>query len=383
MSNVIERPAPGGDYPPEMHEYVMQYVDAVMAEVKPDDILLVEQRLPIGHITGEEGASGTGDAIVIKPVEAQIHDLKYGMGVQVYASERVDGKQFQDSEAGRAFLVLVADSEDEAGTVEVPNPQCGLYGLGVIHEYEIAYDFQIVRMFIHQPRLDHISSFAISVEALKAWGEWVKTKAAQVRCAENFDDGPIEEFYGSYFNPGEKQCRWCRAKATCVPLSNFVAKAIANDFDDHAAPPKLEEVAKVESPAPEFLGVAMAKVDLVEDWCRAVRAEVESNLLVGRPVDGWKLVEGRQGARQWNVKGDEDLEKLRKRYKIPTKEFYEKSAISPTSAEKLFKTRPVMWEKLQAVITRTKGKPSVAPMSDKRPAIQTATTADDFVTHED
>ena len=49
--------------------------------------------------------------------------------------------------------------------------------------------------------------------------------------------------------------------------------------------------------------------------------------------------------------------------------------------EKLAKAEvigPRQWPKLQALITRADGKPSVAPESDKRPAICVKPVADDF-----
>ncbi len=39
---------------------------------------------------------------------------------------------------------------------------------------------------------------------------------------------------------------------------------------------------------------------------------------------------------------------------------------------------PRQWPKLQGLITQPDGKPSVAPESDKRPALVIAATADDF-----
>jgi len=43
--------------------------------------------------------------------------------------------------------------------------------------------------------------------------------------------------------------------------------------------------------------------------------------------------------------------------------------ISPTSAEKVLKSKPKCWTRIKDQITQTKGGPSVAPESDKRPAM--------------
>jgi hypothetical protein len=60
---------------------------------------------------------------------------------------------------------------------------------------------------------------------------------------------------------------------------------------------------------------------------------------------------------------------------------YDYSVISPTSAEKLAKADALgerQWKKLQTLITQADGKPSVAPESDKRPALVITPTADEF-----
>jgi hypothetical protein len=45
---------------------------------------MVEQRLPLVSITGEQ-AHGTADAVILADDEIIVIDLKFGMGVQIYA----------------------------------------------------------------------------------------------------------------------------------------------------------------------------------------------------------------------------------------------------------------------------------------------------------
>ena len=60
--------------------------------------------------------------------------------------------------------------------------------------------------------------------------------------------------------------------------------------------------------------------------------------------------------------------------------------ISPTTAEKLTKAKegdkpligPRQWPKVEALVTRAAPKPSVAPESDKRPALVIKPVADEF-----
>ena len=125
-----------------------------------------------------------------------------------------------------------------------------------------------------------------------------------------------------------------------------------------------------------YLPIAMAKVGMVEDWCKAVRAEVERRLLAGQNVDGYKLVEGKRGSRKWV--GDDAVEQLFKSFRLRQDEMYDFSLISPTKAEKVFKENPKRWAKVKDLITQSTGKPSVAPATDKRQAIAVQSVADDF-----
>ena len=120
----------------------------------------------------------------------------------------------------------------------------------------------------------------------------------------------------------------------------------------------------------------MSKVGLVEDWCKAIRAETERRLFAGEDVPGFKLVEGRQGNRNWS--NEEAVEAMFQHWRYRKDEMYDFALISPTTAEKLLKANPGRWEKLQELIHRAPGKPSVAPVTDRRPALSVAATAADF-----
>ena len=128
----------------------------------------------------------------------------------------------------------------------------------------------------------------------------------------------------------------------------------------------------------------MEKIGLVEMTASAIRAEVERRLVAGVEVPGFKLVEGKRGNRAWVNPDEAELQLKTMRLKVD--EMYDLKLISPTTAEKLAKAGklgPRQWAKLQDQIGQAQGKPSVAPESDKRPAISVAATADDFAVIED
>lgn len=299
--------------------------------------LLVEQRLPIDHITGEAGASGTSDVVILADNELIVVDLKYGRGVAV-------------------------DAEG--------NPQLLIYALAALREFEALGDFTAARVVIHQPRLNAVSEWRITIEELKAFGE----QAAQAAATTHNADAPLQA--------GDKQCKFCKAKATCPALIARVQEEVGADFENLTTFDREHTVAwtqkREQMPADE-LGTALAAVDLIEMWCKAVRAEVETRLLAGQPVPGWKLVQGKKGNRQWTSK--EEAEALLKAMRVKHDQMYDYTVISPTTAEKLAKAEvigPRQWPKVVALITQSEGKPSVAPESDKRPALAIAAVAEDF-----
>ncbi len=237
------------------------------------------------------------------------------------------------------------------------------------------YAFKTVCLVISQPRLNHVSEHVISVEDLLAFGEQVRAAAAV--CSE--PDAPL--------NPSEKACRWCRAKARCPALAEEVSTstglALDADFDD------LDDGAIAVPTEVDTLAQKMQAIPLIESWCKAVRAEVERNLLAGTPVPGYKLVQGRRGARRWAnpAEAEETLKSLR----LKLDEMYSLSLISPSEAEKRtqpwfdaqgFQHPPAIgprqWKKVAPLITQSDGSLSVAPASDKRPAVEVQISTDEF-----
>lgn len=304
-----------------MVEYVEDYVKLVR-EYAQGGTLLVEKKVPIGHLTGEEGATGTSDAVIVNMAEKRltIVDLKYGMGVKVYA----DG-----------------------------NEQAMMYALGALEAYDVLTDFEMVCMVIHQPRLNHVAEHWIEVADLLAFADKVREAAELVHSPAAFTA------------PGEKQCKFCKAKAVCPALL-----AIVDETTDEIA--SADDFADLGDNA---LSIAMGRVELIEQWCKGVRAEVERRLTKGEEVTGYKLVEGRRGNRAWS--DPKDAEK-RLSAVLKRDEMYEEKFITPATAEKLLKKDPEGLKLLEELTHRPEGKLSVAPATDARPAKATTAVADDF-----
>lgn len=322
---------------PEMLQDVLRYTQSVQALVAAvGGTLLIEQRLAISEWTGEAGAHGTSDTVILAGDELIVIDLKFGRGVVVDADE---------------------------------NKQLCIYALAALREFDIVGGpFERVRLIISQPRLGAWSEWTCTVAELEAFGEAVKAAAS----AAQAPDAPLV--------PSGKGCKWCKAAADCPALKSQVL-----DMFDAVQPDDILLDG-------DTLGDSMIMVGLVETWCKAVRAETERRLLAGVPVRGYKLVQGKMGNRKWADPAE--AEAMLKAFRLKTEEMYDLSLISPTKAEKLLDPQvdpatgeklkprlgPRQWKKAIGAITRTEGQPSVAPESDKRPALVLQALADDFDT---
>ncbi len=327
----------------EMVQSVEQFLEVVEKYAAGGGIVLVDKRVDFSGYVGVEGSTGTADVIIIFPDRIIVIDLKYGRGVKVYVEH---------------------------------NEQCRLYGLGTLNDFGIACDPKTVTMVIHQPRLEHLDEDTMAVEDLEAWA-LNEAKPAAEKAVEALNLGVVPadadkspDMMNVYLEPGEKQCRFCNAKAICPALAADMQVSVgqlatAADFAS------LNEV-----PA-EDLFIKMLKVPLVESYCKAIRGEVERRMFAGETNPHFKLVEGKKGNRAWV---DEQLaEATLKSQKVKPDDMYTKKLASPTQLEKnIKKTKPKVWNALQELIVRAPGKPSVAPATDKRPALAITAIAGDF-----
>jgi hypothetical protein len=316
----------------DMAAYVQTYIDFVRRESLGAD-LLIEQKLSTLPVYGVEDQSGTADAVVLDHLTGTVTviDLKYGRGLKVHAAS---------------------------------NDQLRTYGLAALEEHDLAGDWEQVRMVIHQPRLDHISEEVLTVDELRAWGIEAAEAAQVAMLAHKADVDECEA--NGWLRPSEKACQWCPAKAVCPALERFVGETC---FDDLT----LETVNDPTEDTAEDLGAKRALVSLVESWCKAVVAETDKRLELGQPVSGWKLVQGRRGARQWE--DEAAAEDMLKKWRLKKDVMYTMKVVSPTQAEKIL--TPQRWEKAQELVVQKDGKPQAVPDSDPRPALE-PTTFDDL-----
>ena len=340
----------------EMVEAVDLYVSIVRDHIG-DGILMAEQQVPIGHLTGETGAEGTADCIGITNDGKRlvVIDLKYGKGVRVNAEGNGQGR---------------------------------MYALGALHKFGSVYeDIEEVEIVIVQPRLEEgITTEVLSIGELEEFKDEVELAAGAVELAtQQMLIGEVEGL--EILVPGEKQCRFCNAKAICPALkaANDSALALisdcsAEDFADLTAPKQASSLNVKPGVTNDKLAEFMRAVPLIEEAIKAARAEVERRLFDGQEIPGFYLGVGRKGNRKWASEDADgkpiDIEnELKKR--LGATQAYEKKVIGVPTAEKLFKSKPKTWAKIKGLIVQADGKPSVCQEGDKNP-VYTPVTAADF-----
>ena len=296
---------------------VSVYVDYVKTHASGGE-LFIEDPLELSSVTGEKGATGTSDAVIIKDNRIHIVDLKYGRG------EKVDAEN---------------------------NTQLIIYALAALDKYGFMYDIQGLRMTIVQPRLSHISEFELNMEAAESWRASIREAADRaVACI-----GKPEKWT---FQPSAKGCRWCPIRGNCLALTQHCLSVAGVKMLGTRAAAKLSG---------EDVGAVLSQLPLIRQWADALEDYALDSMIGGSKIPGWKLVAGRAGARKWL--SDAEADNALKDAKLKADLRYTRKLISPAQAESLLKSgkiAPESWAELQKMITQDTPKPVIAPESDKR-----------------
>lgn len=288
-------------------EPVLEYVEYVTSLAKAKQ-LFVEKRVDFSEWVPD--GFGTCDTIILDVIsgDVDIVDLKYGKGLKIYADD---------------------------------NSQLKLYALGVVSNYGfILREITKITLHIVQPRLDHISTWSITLEDLLTWGERVK-ELAQLALSENAPRVP-----------GDSQCQWCKAKPTCPALLKRTQEVTLSEFDRLDNPDTLTD--------PQ-LRYALENKKLIVSWLDAVESLVYERLQNGGSFEGFKLVTGRT-LRDWANPNDAEIELSR----LVGDAAYEKKLLSVAKAEKLLGKKKA--QALEHLVAKTEGAPRLAQDSDRRKA---------------
>lgn len=313
--------------------------------------LLVENRVPIGHFTGEEGASGSADVILLDGNTIHVKDFKYGRN-------RV-----------HAYDILTPAVLNAAGKIIKPevvraNLQMACYALGALELFGEFGDFKHVTMTIIQPPIGHVSEYTCTVAELLEVREFLRAKA--IEC----DVAPV-------YAPSEANCHYCKARDLCKPRENAVLAIALDGFEDC-------DVATPRVVGQNELGSVYEKIGMLTDFAKDIAKRVYADLMSGRPVirnDGtrYKLVAGKKGDRSFDDPAA--VEALLKNFRLKHDQMYVTKLATLTAIEGLSKTKrvkkgetpippvlgPQQWGKVQQHITQAPGAPSIAHETDPRP----------------
>lgn len=304
----------------EMEDCTDAYVDFVMEQVTKakaickDPIVLIEQHLDFSCYVPD--GFGTGDCIIISDEMLHIIDFKYGMGILVEAEN---------------------------------NPQMKLYALGALNIYDALYDIKEVAMTIFQPRRENVSTWTLPSDDLKEWAEKELKPKAEL----------AYQGAGEYL-PGE-WCTFCRAAVRCRARAEEKLKLARMEFK---LPPLLSD-AEIE----EILAILP---DLAK-WANEITAyATDAAVNHGKEWSGFKVVEGRS-VRKYRDE-DEVAEAARN---AGYTDIYKRSLITLTEMQKLMgKTK--FEETLGSLIYKPPGKPTLVPVTDKRPAMNVTNAKTEF-----
>ena len=300
----------------EMDRCSDDYVSFVQEQMGeiPSPMVLVEQRLDLTRYVPE--AFGTADCIIVGGDRLHIVDFKYGMRVLVEAEH---------------------------------NPQMMLYALGALELLDGIYDIQKISVSIFQPRRENVCTWSLPKEELLRWAR----------------DDLVEKARLAYAGEGEycagEWCTFCRASVRCRARAEEKLRLAKEEFK---YPPLItdEEIEDVLGEIPELI-----------KWANAILAyATDAAVNHGKEWTGFKIVEGRSVRR---YKDEDDV--AREAESAGYTDIFDKKLISLTQMERLM-GKKAFTDILGGLIEKPPGKPTLVPLSDKRPAIHTGNVRSEF-----
>ena len=338
-------------------EYAKQGTDAhTLCEYKVNKALGRETKDPRSELTyldGEmESASDDYAQYVLEQVESIKQKCKDPI---VLVEQRLDFSRWVPDAFGTGDCVIVADESltvidmkyGEGVLVEAErNPQMMCYALGALELFDGIYDINTISMTIFQPRRANVSTYTLTKSELLEWAETVLSPTAALAAK-----GEGEFKAGSH-------CQFCKVKATCRKRAEYNLEMAKYDFKK---PETLED---------EEIEIILSKADELISWASDVKDYALREALNGKEWCDWKLVEGR------SVRKYKDDTTVAEKVEAAGYDPYERKVLGITAMTKML-GKSKFEELLAGLIEKPQGKPTLVPMSDKRPALSTA--AKDFM----
>lgn len=304
----------------EMDAYTDGYVEFVLEQLNEakqncsDPLVLIEQKLDFSCYVPD--GFGTGDCLIVADKLLYIIDFKYGQGILVEAEQ---------------------------------NPQMMLYALGALRLFDSLFDIESVSMTIYQPRRENVSTWTISVSELMNWAENTLKPKAELAYKG-----------GGEYTPGN-WCQLCKAAVKCRARAEEKLQLAKYEF---AQPPLLSD---------EEIEEILGKLDDLTKWANEIAAYAQDAAVNhGKAWHGFKLVESRT-----NRKYADETAVIEAANAAGYQDIFKKSLISITEMERLM-GKKTFSEILGGLVIKPQGKPTLVPVSDRRPAITSTGAEHDF-----
>lgn len=331
-----EEPQPLGATP-EMVEHALSYKEFIDSLLAPlvSPMTFVELKMPLYY---QIERNAYADFIAVDGSTLHVVDYKYGF-TPVHAQEK---------------------------------RQIAIYAMCAVRALEGLVDFHdstVVGMHIFQPRVDGPSSWTLTLRELREWlAEHVDPAVLTVLYPNDPDAKP------PVFSPGDDTCRWCPASAICTARAQWLVEDLPT-ISALVTDPQgvLEDPTEVVGFAPpetldeSHLRAAMSVAGSLRKWLDDIEAHVKASILDGKPVTGWKVVEGR-GSRAY---ADESQAEKFLKTRLKQDAYQPRKLISPAQAEKALKGKltPRTQKTFDSLVIRREGGPTLVPETDKRPAL--------------
>lgn len=298
-----------------VHDYYVvpvfeDYLEASATD--PDARLLVEAELKLDGFIPE--GFGSSDAVILYDDHLKVYDLKYGKG-------------------------LMVDAKD--------NTQMLCYALGAAFGPGELYATNHITMTILQPRLQHISSWTITYEDLMYWAHHILKPKAEMA------------FKGEGEYSAGDHCKFCRFAPKCRACA-LRAKVVSEAYGEPAML------------SPEEIAEALKMAESIKTWAARIEEYATNAILAdSSAIPGWKVVEGRSVRKIVDQQAAMDA--------LHENGFTDDVILKPKELKTLTDLQKILKGKafdaiLGAYVIKPQGKPTLAPESDRRPAMTDAAT---------
>jgi len=305
----------------EMIKAAKLYIDTIKADMAEMDRpeLFVERKFSLEWLY--PGMFGRNDAMLYEWYGLlRVYDFKYGKGHMVDV---------------------------------VNNSQLMYYGLGALQEFG---DPEAVELIVVQPRAtmgDTVKRWRVSPDDLRKWGNKVLKPAAEATAEK-----------GAPLIPGD-HCRFCKGMIAgkCPAYQKAMTKAVGGqEISPTMVLPDPELL------TPDQLSLWLQSRSLLSMWDKRVEKYAMDLLRQGETVPGFKIVEGRS-TRIWT-----DERGAAACAQSAGVEPYKTELLSPAQMETALRDATGMKAKdakelINQFVGVKSGNPTLAPESDKRPAL--------------